>query len=85
MYAIRSYYANLERRYRESTSDYVRSKLEDYMVNRPCSTCDGTRLQPVARAVDIDGETISELARKPVVRILKWVTTLRDEASYNFV
>jgi excinuclease ABC subunit A len=71
---------NLERRYRESTSDYVRSKLEDYMVNRPCSTCDGTRLQPVARAVDIDGETISELARKPVVRILKWVATLRDEA-----
>jgi excinuclease ABC subunit A len=71
---------NLERRYRESTSDYVRSKLEDYMVNRPCSTCEGTRLQPVARAVDIDGETISQLTHKPVVRILKWVQALRDEA-----
>ncbi|MGD8804517.1 MAG: excinuclease ABC subunit UvrA [Chloroflexota bacterium] len=70
---------NLERRYRESTSDYVRSKLEDYMINRPCSTCDGTRLQPVARAVDIGGETISELTQMPVVRILKWVEGLKDE------
>jgi excinuclease ABC subunit A len=71
---------NLQRRYRESTSDYVRNKLEDFMVNRPCSTCEGTRLQPVARAVDIDGETISQLTQKPVVRILSWVSELRDEA-----
>jgi excinuclease ABC subunit A len=71
---------NLERRYRESTSDYVRSKLEEYMVNRPCSTCDGTRLQPVARAVDIDGETISNLTQRPVLRILEWVQILRDQS-----
>ncbi len=72
---------NLQRRYRESTSDYVRNKLEDFMVNRPCSTCEGTRLQPVARAVDIASETISELTGKPVVRILSWVSELRDEAN----
>jgi len=69
---------NLERRYRESTSDYVRSKLEDYMINRPCRTCDGTRLQPVARAVDIDGATINELTQKPVVRILDWAQDMRE-------
>jgi excinuclease ABC subunit A len=69
---------NLERRYRESTSDYVRNKLEDYMINRPCRTCDGTRLQPVSRAVDIDGETIAELTHRPVVSILDWVKCLRD-------
>ncbi|MGD2047894.1 MAG: excinuclease ABC subunit UvrA, partial [Chloroflexota bacterium] len=72
---------NLERRYRESTSDYVRGKLEDYMVNRPCRTCEGTRLQPVARTVDIAGETISELTKKPVVRILDWVQQIGDDAT----
>ncbi|MDX1689129.1 MAG: excinuclease ABC subunit UvrA [Candidatus Promineifilaceae bacterium] len=72
---------NLERRYRESTSDYVRGKLEGYMVNRPCSTCDGTRLNPVARAVDVDGVTISNVTEKPVVRSIDWVRALQDEAS----
>ena len=70
---------NLERRYQESTSDYVRHKLEEYMVNRPCSTCGGTRLNPVARAVDIDSMTISELTNLPVVRSVEWVRRLQDE------
>ena len=72
---------NLERRYRESTSDYVRGKLEGYMVNRPCSTCDGTRLNPVARAVDIDGVTISAVTEQPVVGSVEWVRALQDGAS----
>ncbi len=71
---------NLERRYRESTSDYVRNKLEDYMVNRPCRTCEGTRLQPVARAVDIAGETIAGLVNNPVLKILAWAHWLQDDA-----
>ncbi|MCI0398082.1 MAG: excinuclease ABC subunit UvrA [Chloroflexi bacterium] len=70
---------NLERRYRESTSDYVRLKLEEFMVNRPCRTCDGTRLQPVARAVDVAGQTIAEMTRRPVADILEWVKCLHDE------
>ncbi|HSM58317.1 MAG TPA: excinuclease ABC subunit UvrA [Candidatus Sulfomarinibacteraceae bacterium] len=70
---------NLERRYQESTSDYVRNKLEDYMVNQPCSTCDGTRLNPVARAVDIEGVTISDVTEQPVVRSIEWVRHLQGE------
>lgn len=70
---------NLERRYQESTSDYVRYKLEEYMVNRPCSTCDGTRLNPVARAVDIDGVTISDVVNRPVVRTIEWANLLRAQ------
>jgi excinuclease ABC subunit A len=68
---------NLERRYRESTSDYVRHKLEDYMVNRNCSICEGTRLQPVARAVTIAGENITTVSSRPVNQILQWVTDLQ--------
>ncbi len=71
---------NLRRRYRESTSDYVRDKLEGYMVNQPCRECDGTRLSPVARAVDIDRVTISDVTRMPVLSILPWVDKLRDES-----
>jgi excinuclease ABC subunit A len=72
---------NLWRRYNESTSDYVREKLEEFMVNRPCSTCDGTRLQPVARMVDIAGTTISDVTRQPVINVLPWAQKLRDEAT----
>ncbi|GAB4273302.1 MAG: excinuclease ABC subunit UvrA [Candidatus Promineifilaceae bacterium] len=70
---------NLERRYQDSTSDYVREKLEQFMVNRPCQTCEGTRLNPVARNVDVDGRTITELTRQPIVNLLPWVAQLRDE------
>ena len=42
---------NLRRRYRESTSDYIRGKIDEYMIDRPCDTCGGSRLNAVARSV----------------------------------
>lgn len=69
---------NLWRRYNESTSDYVREKLEEYMVDRPCRSCGGSRLQPVARAVDIGGRTIVDAVRWPVVKTLDWAQCLGD-------
>jgi excinuclease ABC subunit A len=71
---------NLERRYRDTTSDYVRNKLEDYMVNRPCRTCNGTRLQPVARSVTICEENIANLTQRPVIAILDWLKQLAPSA-----
>jgi excinuclease ABC subunit A len=71
---------NLERRYLESTSDYVRGKLEEYMVNRPCETCHGTRLNPVAQAVEIGGATIADITDHPVQLALGWARTLRVAA-----
>jgi len=72
---------NLWRRYNESTSDYVREKLEEYMVDRPCRVCEGTRLQPVARAVDVDGTTIVDVTRQTVVNSLTWARALEDMGS----
>jgi excinuclease ABC subunit A len=69
---------NLQRRYLESTSDYVRGRLEEYMVNRPCRTCDGTRLQPVARLVEISSQTIDVISHWPVQQVLDWVLCLQD-------
>lgn len=72
---------NLERRYVESTSDYVRNKLEEYMINRPCDACDGTRLSPVARIVDVAGATIPDIVAQAILTLLEWVRELQDEAS----
>ena len=69
---------NLERRYRETTSDYVRGKLEEFMAERPCDACQGSRLNPVARAVTIDGAPISAIVQKPVGEALVWVQQLAD-------
>ncbi|HEC71284.1 MAG TPA: excinuclease ABC subunit A, partial [Roseobacter sp.] len=44
---------NMERRYRETDSNWVREEFERYQNNRPCGTCDGYRLRPEALAVKI--------------------------------
>lgn len=72
---------NLNRRYQESTSDYVREKLEEFMVNSPCPICAGTRLQPVARAVEINNVTITDVTQWQVAESLAWVRCLQDEAT----
>ena len=69
---------NLERRYQESTSDYVRSKLEEFMIDRPCEACAGTRLSPIARAVTIAGRPIFDITADAVVGSRDWATGLRN-------
>ena len=70
---------NIERRYRESTSDYVRDKLEEYMVNRPCNACGGSRLQPVARAVEIAEIPIVNIVNQPVLNLTEWAANLQNK------
>lgn len=72
---------NLNRRFQETTSEYMRSKLTEYMVNRPCETCRGSRLNPVARAVDINGRTIVALAGGTVLDSGQWVASLQSETT----
>lgn len=69
---------NLARRYRETNSDYVRGKLEEYMADRPCETCDGSRLNAVARAVSLGETTIDKVVSKPVWQALEWANVLAD-------
>ena len=67
---------NLERRYRETTSDWTKSELEKYMVLTPCSTCNGKRLKKEALAVTIADYNIAQLSDLPVKNILKVVEGL---------
>lgn len=55
-----------ERRYRESSSDYVRSEIEGYMSERPCPVCLGKRLKPEALAVTVGEVSIDEFSRMPI-------------------
>ncbi|NPV69648.1 MAG: excinuclease ABC subunit UvrA [Firmicutes bacterium] len=67
---------NLERRYRESTSEAMRQEIEEYMSSRPCPACKGLRLKPEALAVKIAGLSIADVARMSVSRALKFFDEL---------
>jgi len=68
---------NLQRRYRETNSDYIRGKIEEFMTYRPCPACKGARLRPEALAVTVADKAISEIASWPVMRLLAWIEELR--------
>ncbi len=72
---------NLERRYRETDSEYIKTELEKFMVARPCPTCGGKRLRPEAVAVTIDGRSISDVAALSVTDSLAWISSLPDRIS----
>ena len=64
---------NLERRYRETDSDYSREKIEEYMSVRPCPECGGARLRPESRAVLVAGTPIQEFTKLSAHRALRWI------------
>ena len=64
---------NLQRRYRETDSDWIRSKLEDYMGINPCPVCEGRRLRPMALAVTTAGKSIHDITAMAVSDSLAWV------------
>lgn len=73
---------NLMRRYQETSSDYIREKIEDYMAQVPCKTCSGQRLRPEALAVTVADRSIVTLTDKPVSDLLAWVTSLQDNQTH---
>ena len=63
---------NVERRYRESTSDAVRATLEEFMIEQPCQTCGGKRLKAESLAVLVAGRSIGDVVDLPVTRALEF-------------
>ena len=61
---------NLQRRYRETESDWVKQEIERLMMQKPCPACDGGRLKPEYLAVTVDGMNIMDLCRHSVVAAL---------------
>ena len=67
---------NLERRYKETTSETIREDLEVYMSTRPCPECKGARLRPEALAVTVGGKSIVEVTAMSTRDALEFFSSL---------
>jgi excinuclease ABC subunit A len=67
---------NIERRYRESTSDGVRATLEEFMVEQPCQTCGGRRLRPESLSVLVHGASIGDVVELPIERAIEFFESI---------
>ncbi|RYE30007.1 MAG: excinuclease ABC subunit UvrA, partial [Hyphomicrobiales bacterium] len=72
---------NMERRWKETESDWSREEIGRFMSETPCVACDGYRLKPEALAVKIDMRHIGEISKLSVKDALEWVTALPSRLS----
>lgn len=61
---------NLQRRHKETTSDWMRAELEGYMSNHPCPSCHGMRLKPQVLAVTVGGKNINEVTDLSIINAI---------------
>lgn len=67
---------NMERRYRDTNSEYSKGEIEDCMTETPCPDCHGHRLKKESLAVTVGGKNISELCTLSVTDCLKFIDEL---------
>lgn len=72
---------NLLRRHEETNSNYVRRKIEKYMLKEPCEICNGARLNKQALSVVIDSLNIAEVTDMPIKDLTEWVESLKNNLS----
>ena len=63
---------NLQRRWQETDSAWVREEMSRYQADKPCAVCHGARLKPEALAVRIAGQNLAQAAELPIRRALEW-------------
>jgi len=68
--------ANVMRRYKESSSDAVRSSLDQFMVEQPCPVCRGQRLKPESLAVTVGGQGLGPVVDLPVTKAYEFFAGL---------
>jgi excinuclease ABC subunit A len=71
----------LERRYRETESNYVREDLSQYLSNAACSECEGSRLNPIARHVRVLDQSISDISRMSIGEAAQYYQHLQLEGA----
>ncbi len=67
---------NLERRYKETDSEYIRSEIEQYMVEKVCNVCNGFRLKRESLAVTIKGKNIADVCELSINELFLWINQL---------
>ena len=68
---------NLKRRYDESSSEWLKSEVESYMINDDCPACNGTRLKPEILAVTVKGKNIDEVSRMSVAACYEFFENMK--------
>ena len=68
---------NLERRHRETDSDFIRRDIEKFMQERPCHTCKGMRLKPEVLAITVGGQSIMEVSSLSIDDALDWFNGIK--------
>ncbi|MES5891636.1 MULTISPECIES: excinuclease ABC subunit UvrA [Bacillus cereus group] len=67
---------NIERRYRETSSDYVREQMEKYMAEQACPKCKGGRLKPESLAVFVGDKTIADVTKYSVQEVQEFFSNV---------
>lgn len=70
-----------EKRYNESDSEFIRKKLQDFMTQATCTTCEGARLNEYGRNVLLDGKSISDITFMSIPEIRQWAEKLDTKGS----
>jgi excinuclease ABC subunit A len=68
--------ANLQRRYEETQSEYLKAELERYMSEKPCPTCKGRRLKPESLAVTVSDRNIAEVSELSIIKSIDFFNKL---------
>ncbi len=68
---------NLERRHRETDSDFIRRDIERFMQEKPCSACGGRRLKPEVLAITLGGQSIMDICELSIDDALDWFSHLK--------
>ena len=68
---------NLNRRWRKTDSQFVKTRLHSYMSEQSCPDCDGDRLKPASRAVTVGDKKISEVTRMSITEALEFFENLQ--------
>ena len=67
---------SIERRYKETDSDYIKNEFEKYMREKICETCEGARLKKEVLAITINNESISKVTNNSVRSLIEWTNKL---------
>ncbi|MDD3704937.1 MAG: excinuclease ABC subunit UvrA [Clostridiaceae bacterium] len=85
MMAFEGIVKNLERRYKETKSNYMRYEIENYMSSIPCSECKGARLKKESLAVTIGGLSIADVCNLSVYQIMDFYRDLKLTEKQQFI
>ncbi len=76
---------NLERRYRETDSDFVKREIEKYMTTQICGSCDGKRLKPEVLAITVHNSSIADVTELTVEQAVEYFSKLKLNEQDNII